>query len=45
MNQPEQSVRVVKPNLLFCVHQWNSEGIGRGKGKCGRLSRTKGVEG
>ena len=36
-------VRVVKPNLLFCIHQRNSEGVGRGEGKCGRLGRTERV--
>ena len=31
-------VRVVKPNLLFCVHQRNSEGICRGEWQGGGLS-------
>ena len=31
-------VRVVRPNLLFCIHQRDSEGICRGEGKCRRLS-------
>ena len=30
----EAPVRVVKPNLLFCVHQRNSEGVGWGEGEC-----------
>ena len=39
------NVRVVKPNLLFCIHQWDSEGVGRGEGECGRLGRAKWVVG
>ena len=38
-------VRVVKPNLLFCIHQWDSEGVGRSEGECGRLSGAKRVVG
>ena len=38
-NQRKDIVRVVKPNLLFCVHQRNSEGVCRGEGEFGRLSR------
>ena len=38
-------VRVVKPNLLFCIHQWDSEGVCRGEGESRRLSRLKRVIG
>ena len=34
-------VRVVMPNLLFCIHQWDSEGIGGCEWECRRLSRSK----
>ena len=34
------SVRVVKPNLLFCIHQRNSEGVCRSEWESGRLSRS-----
>ena len=27
-------VRVAKPNLLFCIHQWDSEGICRCEWEC-----------
>ena len=37
------TVRVVKPNLLFCIHQRNSEGVGRSKGEGRRLSGAKGI--
>ena len=40
-----RGVRVIRPYLLFCIHQRNSEGVGRGEGKCRRLSRSKGVVG
>ena len=33
-------VRVVRPNLLFCVHQRDSEGVCRSKGEGRRLSRS-----
>ena len=36
----EERVRGVKPNLLFCIHQWDSEGIGRSEGESGWLSRS-----
>ena len=39
------SVRVVRPNLLFCIHQRYSEGIGRGEGEYRWLSRIKRVVG
>ena len=39
----EEFVRVVKPNLLFCIHQRDSEGVGRGEGESRRLSRAKGI--
>ena len=42
-NEVAVPVRVVKPNLLFCVHQRNSEGICRGEGECRRLSGSKRV--
>ena len=34
------TVRVMKPNLLFCIHQWDSEGVCRCEWECGRLSRV-----
>ena len=40
-----QNVRVVKPNLLFCVHQWNSEGICRSEWESRELSGSKRVVG
>ena len=39
------SVRVIRPNLLFCVHQRNSEGICRRKGECRGLSGMEGIIG
>ena len=39
------SVRVVKPNLLFCIHQRNREGVCRSKWECGGLSGSKRVIG
>ena len=33
------------PNLLFCIHQRNSEGIGGSEGESGWLSGVKGVVG
>ena len=33
-------VRVVRPNLLFCIHQRYSEGVCRGEGKSRSLSRS-----
>ena len=41
----EIAVRVVKPNLLFCIHQRDSEGIRRGEGECRRLSGAKRIVG
>ena len=38
-------VRVVGPNLLFCVYQRYSEGVGQGKGGCGWLGRLKRIVG
>ena len=35
----------MKPNLLFCIHQWDSEGIRRGEGESGRLSRSEWIVG
>ena len=34
----ELCVRVVRPNLLFCIHQRYSEGVRQGKGECRGLS-------
>ena len=42
---PSTLVRVVKPNLLFCVHQRYSEGVSRSKGECGGLSWLERVVG
>ena len=42
---PSMLVRVVKPNLLFCVHQRYSEGVSRSKGECGGLSWSKRIVG
>ena len=39
------AVRVVKPNLLFCIHQRYSEGVCWGEGECRGLSRLEGVIG
>ena len=41
----EDSVRVVRPNLLFCVHQRYSEGVGQGEGESRWLSRSEGIVG
>ena len=38
-----QFIRVVRPNLLFCVHQRYSEGICRCEGESRRLGRVKRV--
>ena len=40
-----KSVRVVKPNLLFCIHQWDSEGVGGCEGESRRLSGAKRIVG
>ena len=34
------TVRVVKPNLLFCIHQRDSEGIGGCEWECRWLGRA-----
>ena len=39
------SVRVVRPNLLFCIHQRYSEGVCQSEGESGRLSGSQGVIG
>ena len=39
------TVRVIRPNLLFCIHQRNSEGVCRSKGKCRWLSGSEGIVG
>ena len=44
-NTLTQSVRVVKPNLLFCIHQWDSEGVGRGEWECGGLGWSEWIVG
>ena len=33
-------VRVVMPNLLFCIHQWDSEGVCRCEWECRGLGRS-----
>ena len=38
-----QGVRVVRPNLLFCIHQWDSEGVCWSEGKGGWLSGVERV--
>ena len=45
MKLPPLSVRVVKPNLLFCIHQRYSEGVCQGEGEGRGLSRAKRVVG
>ena len=42
---PATPVRVVRPNLLFCVHQRYSEGVCGCEGEGRWLSRVKGIIG